>query len=226
MPFFLHPAPRFPDRDLTRLHQQRTAQPLSRTDQLARLSARAARRDRADQEVNSIFPRQGPGLGMETGGRGSTPRPLLRTIEDLMTEPLRIALAGLGTVGRGVIRLLDANGELIARRAGRPIEVVAVSARDRSKDRGVDIKCASTGSTIPPNWRGILERRCSGRTGRRRRRPRADARTRHARRRQERWSPPTKAMIAHHGLELARRRRASAGRRAQVRSCGRPAASW
>jgi homoserine dehydrogenase len=56
-----------------------------------------------------------------------------------MTEPLRVALAGLGTVGGGVIRLIDANGELIARRAGRPIEIVAVSARDRAKDRGVDI---------------------------------------------------------------------------------------
>ena len=38
-----------------------------------------------------------------------------------MTEPLRVALAGLGTVGAGVIRLIDANAELIARRAGRPI---------------------------------------------------------------------------------------------------------
>lgn len=56
-----------------------------------------------------------------------------------MSEALRVALAGLGTVGAGVIRLLDANGALIARRAGRPIEVVAVSARDRTKDRGVDI---------------------------------------------------------------------------------------
>ena len=56
-----------------------------------------------------------------------------------MTTPLRIALAGLGTVGGGVIRLLDANRDLIARRAGRAIEVVAVSARDRSKDRDVDI---------------------------------------------------------------------------------------
>jgi homoserine dehydrogenase len=56
-----------------------------------------------------------------------------------MTQPLRIALAGLGTVGGGVIRVLDANRDLIARRAGRSIEVVAVSARDRSKDRGVDL---------------------------------------------------------------------------------------
>jgi homoserine dehydrogenase len=52
---------------------------------------------------------------------------------------LRVALAGLGTVGGGVIRLLDANRDLIARRAGRPIEIVAVSARDRSKDRGIDL---------------------------------------------------------------------------------------
>ena len=56
-----------------------------------------------------------------------------------MTEPLRIALAGLGTVGAGVIRVLDANAELIARRAGRAIVVSAVSARDRSRDRGVDV---------------------------------------------------------------------------------------
>ena len=55
------------------------------------------------------------------------------------TPPLRVALAGLGTVGGGVIRLLDANRDLIARRAGRPIEIVAVSARDRAKDRGVDL---------------------------------------------------------------------------------------
>jgi len=56
-----------------------------------------------------------------------------------MTQPLRIALAGLGTVGGGVIRLIETNGDLIARRAGRPIEIVAVCARDRNKDRGVDL---------------------------------------------------------------------------------------
>src|SRR5688572_13818937 len=56
-----------------------------------------------------------------------------------MAKPLRIALAGLGTVGAGVIRLLESNEALITRRAGRPISVTAVSARDRGKDRGVDI---------------------------------------------------------------------------------------
>ena len=56
-----------------------------------------------------------------------------------MAEALRVALAGLGTVGGGVVKLLDANRDLIARRAGRPIEVVAVSARDRTRDRGIDL---------------------------------------------------------------------------------------
>jgi homoserine dehydrogenase len=56
-----------------------------------------------------------------------------------MAEPLRIALAGLGTVGAGVIRLVETNGTLIARRAGRPVEIAAVCARDRGKDRGVDL---------------------------------------------------------------------------------------
>ena len=59
--------------------------------------------------------------------------------ESSKTAPLRIALAGLGTVGAGVIRLIEANAALIARRAGRPIQITAVSARDRGKDRGVDM---------------------------------------------------------------------------------------
>ncbi len=55
-----------------------------------------------------------------------------------MSNSLKVALAGLGTVGAGVVKLLDANRDLIARRAGRPIEIVAVSARDRTRDRGID----------------------------------------------------------------------------------------
>ncbi len=56
-----------------------------------------------------------------------------------MTTPLRIGLAGLGTVGGGVMRTLQRHGAIIARRCPRPIEVVAVSARDRSRDRGLDL---------------------------------------------------------------------------------------
>ena len=56
-----------------------------------------------------------------------------------MSTPLRIGLAGLGNVGGGVVKLLDQNADLIARRADRPIVVTAVSARDRNRDRGVDL---------------------------------------------------------------------------------------
>jgi homoserine dehydrogenase len=56
-----------------------------------------------------------------------------------MTHPLSVAVAGLGTVGGGVLKLLRDNADLIAARAGRPIAVTAVSARDRTKDRGVPL---------------------------------------------------------------------------------------
>ncbi len=51
--------------------------------------------------------------------------------------PLKIGIAGLGTVGAGTVRLLAENAPLIAARAGRPIRVTAVSARDKSRDRGI-----------------------------------------------------------------------------------------
>lgn len=56
-----------------------------------------------------------------------------------MASPLRIAIAGLGTVGAGVIKILQSHGDDIARRAGRPIVITAVHARDSKKDRGVDL---------------------------------------------------------------------------------------
>jgi homoserine dehydrogenase len=56
-----------------------------------------------------------------------------------MVTPLRIGIAGLGNVGAGVVKILSQNAELVAKRAGRPIVVTAVSARDRSRDRGVSL---------------------------------------------------------------------------------------
>ena len=56
-----------------------------------------------------------------------------------MPEALRIGIAGLGTVGGGLVRLLQKNGAQIAARAGRPIEITHVNARDKAKDRGVDL---------------------------------------------------------------------------------------
>jgi len=54
-------------------------------------------------------------------------------------KPLSIGVAGLGTVGAGVLTLLRDNATTVAARAGRPIIVTAVSARDRTRDRGVAV---------------------------------------------------------------------------------------
>jgi homoserine dehydrogenase len=56
-----------------------------------------------------------------------------------MTEQFRVAIAGLGTVGTGVVKVLQENAGLIAARAGRPVQIVAVSARNRAKLRDVDL---------------------------------------------------------------------------------------
>ncbi|MBM3531083.1 MAG: homoserine dehydrogenase [Alphaproteobacteria bacterium] len=56
-----------------------------------------------------------------------------------MAAPLKIGLAGLGTVGASVVRLIAEQRQPLTLRCGRPIEVVAVSARSRRKDRGIDL---------------------------------------------------------------------------------------
>ena len=53
--------------------------------------------------------------------------------------PLRLGIVGLGTVGSGVIKMLSKNATLLSARAGRQIIVSAVSARSRSKERGIDL---------------------------------------------------------------------------------------
>jgi len=57
-----------------------------------------------------------------------------------MASPLKVGLAGLGTVGASVVRLIDEQRQSLTLRCGRPVEVVAVSARSRNKDRGIDMK--------------------------------------------------------------------------------------
>ena len=56
-----------------------------------------------------------------------------------MNTPLHIAVAGLGTVGAGTVKLLQTHGEMLRQRCGRAIVVSAVSARDKGRDRGVDL---------------------------------------------------------------------------------------
>ncbi|MCF8483420.1 MAG: homoserine dehydrogenase [Rhodospirillum sp.] len=54
-------------------------------------------------------------------------------------SPLKVAIAGLGTVGAGTIRVLADQAALLTARAGRPVVISAVSARDRARERGVDL---------------------------------------------------------------------------------------
>ena len=53
--------------------------------------------------------------------------------------PLRLGIAGLGTVGVGLVRIIQTNPDLLARRAGRRIAISAVCAQSRTRNRGVDI---------------------------------------------------------------------------------------
>ena len=52
---------------------------------------------------------------------------------------VRVALAGLGTVGGGTLTLLQDNADLIARRCGRPVKIVAVSAKGRARARAFNL---------------------------------------------------------------------------------------
>ncbi len=56
-----------------------------------------------------------------------------------MTKPLRLGIAGLGTVGVGVVKIVQRHAEKLQLRSGRSIEISAVSARSKDKDRGVDL---------------------------------------------------------------------------------------
>ena len=56
-----------------------------------------------------------------------------------MNQPLRLGIAGLGTVGTGVVKIVRQKASLLTSRAGRPVEISAVSARSRDKDRGINI---------------------------------------------------------------------------------------
>ncbi len=56
-----------------------------------------------------------------------------------MSEPFKIAVAGLGTVGAGTVRLLQTQADELQRRCARRLEICAVSARNRGRDRDIDI---------------------------------------------------------------------------------------
>jgi len=56
-----------------------------------------------------------------------------------MSDTIKIGIAGLGTVGAGLIKIIQKNSKILTARAGKSIEIIAVSALSKSKDRGVDL---------------------------------------------------------------------------------------
>ncbi|ETX13041.1 homoserine dehydrogenase [Roseivivax halodurans JCM 10272] len=118
-----------------------------------------------------------------------------------MTSPLRLGIAGLGTVGAGVVKIVRQKAELLSHRTGRGIEIVAVSARNRDKDRGVSLQ--------PFDWEDdpvalasrddvdVLVELIGGSDG-----P-AKAATEAALKRGKDVVTANKAMLAHHGQALA-----------------------
>ena len=118
-----------------------------------------------------------------------------------MSESLRVALAGLGTVGTGVIKLLDENRELIERRAGRAIRITAVSARDRSRDRSVDLSSFAweddPAALVQRDDVDVVTELIGGSDG-----PALNL-ARDTLNAEKSFVTANKAMIAHHGLELA-----------------------
>ena len=57
-----------------------------------------------------------------------------------MVAPLNVGIAGLGTVGADVVRLIETQGRALAERSGRGISVVAGTARSKAKKRGLDLR--------------------------------------------------------------------------------------
>ncbi len=68
-----------------------------------------------------------------------------------MAQPLKVGIAGLGTVGASVARMIDEQRGVLAARCGRAVEVAAVSARSRGKKRGVDLEARAL--VRPIRWR-------------------------------------------------------------------------
>jgi len=119
-----------------------------------------------------------------------------------VTKPLKIAIAGLGTVGAGVIKILASHKEMIAARSGRAIDIVAVSASNRGRDRGVDISAYDWADNALDfagrNDVDIVVELIGGADGI------AAALARKTLASGKSFVTANKALIAHHGVELAR----------------------
>ncbi len=119
-----------------------------------------------------------------------------------MTRPLRIAIAGVGNVGAGTVKLLQTHGQDLAGRCGWAIAIRAVSARDRKRGRGIDLSsyawhedCAALAEL--PDIDVVVELIGGAEGAARRLVEAALARGKHV-------VTANKALLAHHGTALAR----------------------
>ena len=64
--------------------------------------------------------------------------------------PLKVGIAGLGTVGAEVVRLIEEQGRLLSARSGRGIRVVAVTARSAAVTgrRAIDTMNSTAHTTV------------------------------------------------------------------------------
>uniref|UniRef100_UPI003BABF7CA homoserine dehydrogenase n=1 Tax=Stappia sp. TaxID=1870903 RepID=UPI003BABF7CA len=119
-----------------------------------------------------------------------------------MKPELRVGVAGLGTVGASLVRQLQSKADLLAQRCGRPIVVTGVSARDRTRDRGVDVSGIQwfDNATDLARFEGIdvFVELIGGDSG-----P-ADESVRAALSAGKHVVTANKALLARHGVELAR----------------------
>lgn len=118
-----------------------------------------------------------------------------------MSSPLRVGVAGLGTVGAALLQLLARQQAALTARIGRAIEVVGVGARDRSKDRGFDLSGLAWHDdpvALATSDIDCFVELIGGEGGA------ALAATRAALDAGKHVVTANKAMLAHHGLELAK----------------------
>ncbi len=119
-----------------------------------------------------------------------------------MADALKIGIAGLGTVGASLVRILQQRSNELAVSCGRAIQITAVSARDRSKDRGVDLSSITWfDDPVEMAEKGDIDvfvELVGGAEGT------ADQSVRRALARGLHVVTANKALLARHGVELAR----------------------
>ncbi|MFD1881142.1 homoserine dehydrogenase [Paracoccus pacificus] len=118
------------------------------------------------------------------------------------TQPLRLGIAGLGTVGAGVVKIIQRHADLLAARSGRPIAITAVTARDKLKNRDVDLSsyhwAADPLALAQSDEIDVFVELMGGHEGA------AREATEAALRAGKDVITANKALLAHHGHELAR----------------------